>query len=124
MVNLAYGDLLPDHRARKRQEIFCSTLGYLPLQRHLLAVPTHTLKDAVWAGNEFLQIRPGNERGSTNVRQIKDDEEEVMNPTKRALITLIKTMQQLVKKVGKLHNQPKRAAPRGEPSKEPLCWEC
>ena len=108
-----------------RLESFCSTLGYLPLQRHLLAVPTHTLKDAVWAGNEFLQIRPGNERGSTNVRQIKDDEEEeVMNPTKRALITLIKTMQQLVKKVGKLHNQPKRAAPRGKPSKKPLCWEC
>ena len=125
LVNLAYGDLLPDHRARKRQETFCSTLGYLPLQRHLLAVPTHTLEDAVRVGNKFLQIRPGNKWGSTNVRQIEDEDgEEVMNPTEKALITLTKTMQQLVEKVGQLQNQPTRAASRGEPSKEWLCWEC
>ena len=108
-----------------RLESFCSTLGYLPLQRHLLAVPTHTLEDAVRVGNKFLQIRPGNKWGSTNVRQIEDEDgEEVMNPTEKALITLTKTMQQLVEKVGQLQNQPTRAASRGEPSKKWLCWEC
>ena len=123
MVNIAYGDLPPEYGARLRLEIFCSTLGYLPLQRQLLAVPTYTLENAVRAGKEFLQIRPGNERGSTNVCRIEDeDEEEVMNPTENGLTTLTKSMRQLVEKVRQLQNQPMRAAPRRESSKEQLCW--
>ena len=118
MVKISYGDLPPEHGARLRLETFCSTLGYLPLQRHLLAVPTYTLENAVKVGNEFLQIRPG------NVRRIEDEEEEDMNPTENGLTTLTKTMQHLVEKVGQLQNQPMRAAPRGESSKEQLCWEC
>ena len=31
-----------EHRAGIRLETFCNTLGYVPLQRHLLGVPTHT----------------------------------------------------------------------------------
>ena len=108
-----------------RLETFCSTLGCLPLQRHLLVVPTHTLEDAVRAGNKCLQIRLGNERGSTNVHQVEDEEEEeVLDPTERALTTLMKTMQQLAEKVGQLQNQPTRAATKGEQSRERLCWEC
>ena len=108
-----------------RLETFCSTLGCLPLQRHLLVVPTHTLEDAVRAGNKCLQIRLGNERGSTNVHQVEDEEEEeVLDPTERALTTLMKTMQQLAEKVGQLQNQPARAATKGEQSRERLCWEC
>ena len=95
-----------------RLETFCNTLGYLPLQRHLLAVPTHTLEDAVKAGNEYLQIKPANERGSTNVRQI--EEEEGANPTEKALTTLMKTMQKLAEKVGQLPNRLTRC----------VCWEC
>ena len=111
----------PEHRARMRLETLCNTLGYLPL--HLLAVPTHTLEDAVRAGNEFLQIRPGNERGSANVQQIEDEEEEeVMNPMENALTTLMKTMQQLVEKVRQLQNRSTRAAPKGEPHRKRLCW--
>ena len=84
LVNIAYGDLPPKHRARMRLETFCSTLGYLPLQRHLLAVPTHTLEDTVRAGNEFLQIKPDNEWGSTSVCRIEDEgEEEFMNPKRK-----------------------------------------
>ena len=33
LVNIAYGDLPPDHRAGMRLETFCNTLGYLPLQQ-------------------------------------------------------------------------------------------
>ena len=87
-----------------RLETFCSTLLYLPLQRHLLTVPTHTLEDAVTAGNKFLQIKPANEKGSTSVRQVEDEEEEVdiLSSAERTLTTLMKTMQQLVEKMGKL----------------------
>ena len=77
----------------------------------MLAVPTHTLENAVRVGKEYLQIKPANERGSTNVRQIKDDgKEEVENPTEKALTTLTKTMQQLVEKVGQLQNRSTRTA--------------
>ena len=56
-------------------ETFCNTLGYLPLQRHLLAVPIHTLEDAVIAGNEYLQIKPASDRGGTNIRQVGKEKE-------------------------------------------------
>ena len=101
LVDIAYGDLPPEHRAGMRMETFCNTLGYLPLQRHLLAVPIHTLEDAVRAGNEYLQIKPAGERGGTNIRQV-GDEEEVSSPTEKALTTLMKTMLQLVEKVDQL----------------------
>ena len=87
LVNIACGDQPPEHKARMRLETFCNTLGYLPLQRHLLAVPTHTLE-------EIFQIKPRNKQGSTNVCQLKDkQEEEVINPSEKALTSLIKTMQ-------------------------------
>ena len=113
LVNIPYADLLQEHRASMRIETFGNTLGYLPLQRHLLAVHTPTLEDAVRAGNEFLQIRPANEKGSTSVRQIEDEEEEEdLNPTDKVLTTLMKAMQQLMEKVGQLPhpllNQPRK----------------
>ena len=105
LVNIAYADLPQEHRARMRIEIFDNTLGYLPLQRHLLAVHTPTLEDAVRAGNEFLQIRPANEKGSTSVRQVEDEKED-LNPTEKVLTTLMKAMQQLMEKVGQLQHPP------------------
>ena len=98
LVDIAYDDLPPEHRAEIRMEAFCNTLGYLPLQRHLLAVPIHTLEDAVRAGNKYLQIKPAGERGSTNIRQVGDEEEEegFTSPTEKALTTLMKTMLQQV----------------------------
>ena len=88
-------------------ETFCSTLGYMPLQRHLLAVPTHTLEDAVRAGNEFLQIKPGGEKGGNiSVRQVEGEREEFLNPTDKAQVTFMQAMQQLVGKVKELQNQP------------------
>ena len=78
-------------------------MGYMPLQRHLLAVPTHTLEGAVQAGNEFLQIKPGGEKGNTSVRQVGDEEEEeTLNTTDKVLASLVQAMQQLAEKVGTL----------------------
>ena len=86
-------------------------------------MPTHTLADAVRAGNEFLQIKPANEKGTTSVRQIEDGEveEEVLSPTERTLTTLMKTMQQLVEKKGKLQIRSTGAAPKGDLKKERVC---
>ena len=83
-------------------------------------MPTHTLADAVRAGNEFLQIKPANEKGTTSVRQIEDGEveEEVLSPTERTLTTLMKTMQQLVEKVEHLQTRPTGAAPKRDLNKE------
>ena len=84
-------------------ETFGSTLGYMPLQRHLLAVHTLTLEDAVRAGNEFLQIKPGGEKeGNISVRQVGGEREKFLNPTDKALATLMQAMQQLVGKVEEL----------------------
>lgn len=38
-------------------ETFSNILGNTYLQRHLLAIETRTIEDAVRAGNEFLQIQ-------------------------------------------------------------------
>ena len=105
-------------------ETFCSTLGYMPLQRHLLAVPTHTLEDAVRAGNEFLQIKPGGEKGNTSVRQIGDGEEETLSTTDKVLASLAQAMRQLAEKVGTLQDQPRRPTRKDASSNQQLCWEC
>ena len=111
LVNITYGDLPPEHKGGMSLETSCNSLGYLPLQRHLPSLPTHCLEDAVRAGNEYLQIKPANDRGSTNVRQIEDEEKEkVINLTEKALTTLMKTMQLLVEKVGPLQNGSTRTA--------------
>ena len=125
LVNIAYADLPQEHRPSMRVEIFGNTLGYLPLQRHLLAVHTPTLEDAVRAGNEFLQIRPANEKGSTSVRQVEDEEEEEdLNPTEKVLTTLLKAMQQLMEKMGQFQQPPTRSTQKGDPTRERSCWEC
>ena len=57
---------------------FASTIGNGYLQRHLLAVPSETLEEAVRAGNEYLQIhtaRPFSYRHSANVVDHGEEEE-------------------------------------------------
>ena len=64
-----YGELPMNHLTGLRLDIFCSTLGYMPIQRRLLAVPTPNLENAVRLENEFLQIKPGGEKKvNTSVR--------------------------------------------------------
>ena len=125
LITIAYGELPVEYQAGMKLETFCSTLGYMPLQRHLLAVPTNTLEDAVRAGNEFLQIKPGGEKGSTSVRQVGDEEEEeVLSNTDKVLAGLVQAMQQLAEKVGALQEQPRRVNRKETPGNQRLCWEC
>ena len=112
-------------RQGMKLETFCSTLGYMPLQRHLLAVPTNTLEDAVRASNEFLQFKPGGEKGSTSVRQIGDEEEEkALNTTDKVLAGLVQVMQRLAEKVGALREQPRRTTRKDTSGNQRFCWEC
>ena len=125
LISIAYGELPIEYQAGLKVETFCSTLGYMPLQRHLLAVPAHTLEDAVRAGNEFLQIKPGGEKSHASIRQIEDEEEEeTLSPTDKMLVGLMQAMQQLAEKVGALQEQPKRTNGRGTSNNQRLCWEC
>ena len=73
LVTIAYRELPGIQQDELAVETFCGTLGNLYLQRHLLAVPTPTLSDAVRAGNEYLQIRAGS--GNSAVRSMEDDSE-------------------------------------------------
>ena len=124
LIAIAYGELPVEYQAGMKLETFCSTLGHMPLQRHLLAVPTHTLEDAVRAGNEFLQIKPGGEKGNTSVRQIGDGEEETLSTTDKVLASLAQAMRQLAEKVGTLQDQPRRPTRKDASSNQQLCWEC
>ena len=76
LVNLAYSELPAEYRAGLLVDQFSSTLGNAGLQRHLLAVPTPTLEDAVRAGNEFLQVQPTLQRPARPSIQTVDEEEE------------------------------------------------
>ena len=112
LVNIAYNELPAEHQSGLMSDTFCSMLGRMPLQWPSWLSKTKTLKNAVRAGNEFIQIRPCGEQGaSTCVKQIKEDEEEVVsNPTEKMLTTLVQVMQQRVEKVKQL-----KVRPTGQP---------
>lgn len=57
LVEIAYADIPRNLRRTMVVATFASTTGNGYLQRHLLAMPTPTLEDAVRAGNEYLQIQ-------------------------------------------------------------------
>ena len=78
LSNVAYADLPVEHRHRLTLDIFQSSLGNAYLQRHLLAVNTPTLEEAVRAGNEFLQIKPTS-FPNPHVHMIEDEEQEFTN---------------------------------------------
>lgn len=53
----AYSELLANYQNRMSVDTFCSSLGNVPMQRHMLAVDNSTLELAVRVGNDFIQIR-------------------------------------------------------------------
>lgn len=125
LITIAYGELPVEYQAGMKLETFCSTLGYMPLQRHLLAVHTHTLEDAVRAGNEFLQIKPGGEKNNTSIRQVgEEEEEEAPNHTDKVLAGLVQAMQQLAERVEALQGQSRRITRGDTSSNQRLCWGC
>ena len=56
LVGIAHAELPKQYRQEMIIYNFCTSIGNGNLQRHLLAIPTSALKEAICAGNEYLQI--------------------------------------------------------------------
>ena len=82
-------------------DLFCSSLNQY-LQRHLLAIKPGSLAEAVEAGSEYPQIKPGSAYGA-NACQI--DEDEAIDQVRAAqakpsdMELLLQTLRQLTTKV-------------------------
>ncbi len=133
LVGVAYADLPVAHRAGMILDTFSNTLGNAYLQRHLLAVHTPTVEDAVRAGNEFLQVRPAMDRSRQSVRQVEDQPEETGLPETVAAAAvqpdlasvLVKVMGLLEALTRKAEAAPNRPAPSAtSPRQGPTCWGC
>jgi hypothetical protein len=136
LVSVAYPDLPRCNQADMIIEIFCSTVGNAYLQRHLLAVPTPTLDDAVRAGNEFLQIKVYPTKSS--IRMVEEEElEEPTRPVTQVsaahttptveglLAPFAALLQQLTQQLGELRTTTTVPGPPGRPSRrEVVCWRC
>jgi hypothetical protein len=123
LSQISYADLPPRQRDELALEAFCSTLGNLPLQRHLLAVQAQTMEQAVRAGNEYLQVKTS---GASAIRTVADnDTDDQIAAVQPSLMgTLIQLMQQLTEKVDRMQigtygsNKP-RPSEKGSG-----CWGC
>jgi hypothetical protein len=126
LISIAYEELPVQHRAGLTMSTFTSTLGNAYLQRHLLAVPTDTLEEAVRAGNEYLQIKVPNSNGAA-IRAVEEEEEpdriaqiQPETPTE----TMIKLLQKLTEKVERLENKRANPTTRDDSTKRTGCWGC
>jgi hypothetical protein len=136
LVNVAYADLPQCNQADMVVDTFCSTIGNAYLQRHLLAVATPTLEDAVRAGNEFLHIKIYPAR--TSVQAVEEEEHEEPDripaqvrttstpPGAEGLLApLTLLLQQLTEQLGRVQiptNVP--GMPGRPPKREVECWRC
>lgn len=133
LVNLAYPALPADHRATMALDFFCSTLGNGYLQRHLLAVATPTLADAVRAGNEYLQIKTSQEKGgSTSIKNVdgsddvlsvaavtEDKASSLMQAVMQNQAQTCQALQQILEQLSK-----PRASGRYRKGGQAKCWGC
>lgn len=129
LVSIAYRELPEAMRDELALESFCSTLGNVRLQRHLLAVHTPTIADAVRAGNEFLQIRSGpgypgvqsteGPAGPAEVRPVA-----MKTPDPAVVECMLKTMQAMLAKMELLTSTKPPSKPEHRPKQVGRCWEC
>ena len=103
--------------------------------RHLLAVPTPTLEDAVRAGNEYLQIQTGRSFVSSHMVAMIDDggkeEEHSVGPMQGSIdpersidpmSLMAETLQKLVEKVDRIGQAPMPA--QAERKVDLECFRC
>jgi hypothetical protein len=136
LVTVAYADIPRCNQADMVVDIFCSTVGNAYLQRHLLAVTTPTLEDAVRAGNDFLQVKVY--PAKPTVRMVEEEPaEEPEQPVVKVgaasttsvieelLAPMTRLMQQLSVQLGTLQLPTTAPGPPGRPPRrEVVCWQC
>lgn len=136
LVEVAYAEIPQDLRRTMSVDIFSSTIGNGYLQRHLLAVPTPTLDEAVKASNEYLQVQTGYRYPKQSIHGVEDGREEeedeprqpVSTPTRQVagvdpMVELMKVMRALTDKVEAL-NQPQRYPEEREQRMSSQCYNC
>ena len=100
-VGIAYAYLPRHHQEEMTLDLFCSSLNQY-LQRHPLAINPGSLVEAVEAGSDYPQIKPGSAYG-VNACQI--DEDEAIDQARAAqtklsdMELLLQTLRQLTTKV-------------------------
>ena len=129
LVQLAYRESPRMVQEEMVLETFCQTLDNPYLQRHLLAFNAPTLERAVYAGNEYLQVKAYT-KSKTSVRCLEDDEEEDSTPTyvdvirsqpakpaqpatANPLEALTKMVQELAEQMAQLKKQPVTSRHKG-----------
>ena len=123
LVGIAYADLPRHHQEEMTLDIFSNSLNHAYLQRHLLAIKPRSLAEAVEAGSEYLQIKPGSAYGA-NVRQI--DEDEAIDQVRAAqtkpseMELLLQALRQLTTEVEGLKKTQKATTDK----KKGVCWKC
>ena len=105
LVQRGYAEL--DNRQRRSLvvETFINSLGNPSLQRHLLAISPPELSSAIRACTEFLSVK---EPGTSNVRQVEGDGENVQTLTiqdRESIDSLTTTVQELAKQVAGLQRE-------------------
>ena len=136
LVEVAYADIPVDLRRSMAVDLFSSTIGNGYLQRHLLAVHTPTLDEAVKAGNEYLQVPVGYRQPSQKVHMLEngrkeeeEEEEETMpKPTRQStrldpMVEMVKALTALTDKVEAL-GQPQRYEEIPTPRVGNACFTC
>jgi hypothetical protein len=142
LMNNAYQDLPQEHRQRLILDTFQNTINNTYMQRHLLAINPRDIKEAIKAGNEFLQIKNTNFPGS-QIRAVEEMESspipEVQAIQTNPLDSLIKMVQQLTSEVSLIKESQKnlqsgkdvkttdrnRTEHPGHFSNKPnVCWGC
>ena len=103
-------------------ELFCSSINYAYLQRHLLAIKPQNLAEAVEAGTEYLQIQPSHDPG-TSIRQIDKKKTPIQVQANQAkpseMELLFQTLQRLTAKLAGLKDTHKATVP--ERVKKKVC---
>ena len=120
-MEIAYPEVPVEVRRTMAVDTFSSTIGNGYLQRHLLAVETPSLEAAVRAGNEYLQIQPGNRTGErqrvTTFNDEREEQEEEIQRTEQVSTPVTDPIVKMTEALVALSNKIDKLGPR-EP--EPL----
>ena len=135
LVEVAYAEIPCDLRRSMAVDIFASTIGNGYLQRHLLAVATPTLEEAIKAGNEYLQIQTGHRAYTKQAVAMFDDgreeEEASLHSMQGAtmgvtdpMTKLLEAVQALTQKVELLGQSPQQYPGPQEANTTMRCFNC
>lgn len=121
LVSTAYAELPRHHQQEMKLDTFQTSLGNSNLQRHLLAIQPQTLEAAVQAGNDYLQIQPG--QHNPVIRQVEEGEGNNARKVDDPVQALLKAVARLTEEVHALKTTPPPTTRRPPPPRQ-RCYGC